>query len=84
MARKPRIHFPGACYHVILRGNRGQDIFFEDDDRSQLLELLQECIGRYKCRVHCYCLIWLKISTGNKFPSIRIERESFHPWPLPH
>ncbi|MFW8602325.1 helix-turn-helix domain-containing protein [Desulfobacterota bacterium M19] len=22
-ARKPRLHYPGACYHVILRGNRG-------------------------------------------------------------
>ena len=28
MARKPRIHYPGAFYHVILRGNGGQDIFF--------------------------------------------------------
>lgn len=27
MARKPRIHFPGAFYHVIARGNRGQKIF---------------------------------------------------------
>ncbi len=23
MARKPRIHFPGALYHVMLRGNGG-------------------------------------------------------------
>jgi len=28
MARKPRIHFAGALYHVILRGNDRQDIFF--------------------------------------------------------
>jgi len=24
MARKPRVHFLGAFYHVIARGNRGQ------------------------------------------------------------
>jgi hypothetical protein len=24
MARKPRLHFPGAIYHVIARGNRKQ------------------------------------------------------------
>jgi hypothetical protein len=24
VARKPRIHYPGAVYHVILRGNAGQ------------------------------------------------------------
>jgi len=28
MARKPRIHIPGGLYHVMLRGNGGQDIFF--------------------------------------------------------
>ena len=27
MARKPRIHFPGALYHVIFRGNAGQQVF---------------------------------------------------------
>jgi putative transposase len=26
MSRKPRIHFPGAVYHVILRGNAGYTI----------------------------------------------------------
>jgi len=26
MARKPRIHIPGRVYHVMLRGNGGQDI----------------------------------------------------------
>lgn len=57
MARKPRIHFPGACYHVILRGNGGQDIFFEKNDRFQFLALLQEGINRYKCRIHSYCLM---------------------------
>jgi len=30
MARKLRINYPGAVYHVILRGNAGDPIFFED------------------------------------------------------
>ena len=29
MARKPRLYFPTALYHVILRGNARQDIFFD-------------------------------------------------------
>jgi len=33
MARKPRLHYPGAFYHVMLRGNGGQEIFFSEDDR---------------------------------------------------
>ena len=32
MARKPRVHFPGALYHVISRGNQRQDIFLDDQD----------------------------------------------------
>ncbi len=32
MARKSGIHFPGAFYHVIARGNRGQKIFRDDQD----------------------------------------------------
>ncbi len=30
MARKPRLHVPGGVYHVMLRGNGGQEIFFSD------------------------------------------------------
>jgi putative transposase len=45
MARKPRIHFPGAFYHVMLRGNGKQNIFFADDDRYRFYLFLQEGIG---------------------------------------
>lgn len=55
MARKPRIHFPGAVYHVMLRGNSGQAIFFGDQDHSHLYELLQEGIARFGHRVHAFC-----------------------------
>jgi hypothetical protein len=33
MARKPRLHVPGALYHVMLRGNAQQDVFFDLQDR---------------------------------------------------
>jgi len=32
MARKPRIHIPGGFYHVMLRGNGGVDVFFNEED----------------------------------------------------
>jgi putative transposase len=57
MARKSRIHFPGACYHVILRGNGGQDIFIDEQDRSRFFFLLQEGEERYRHRIHAYCLM---------------------------
>lgn len=57
MARKPRIHYPGALYHVMLRGNGGADIFFDDKDRFRFFLFLQQVIERYGCRVHAYCLM---------------------------
>ncbi len=55
MARKPRIHIPGGVYHVMLRGNAGQDIFFEDQDRYHLYLLIQEGVERFGHRIHGFC-----------------------------
>ncbi|MBJ6726008.1 transposase, partial [Geomesophilobacter sediminis] len=57
MARKHRLHYPGAYYHVILRGNAQQDIFFSDKDRYRFYLLLQEGIERYGCSIHAFCLM---------------------------
>ncbi len=57
MARKPRIHVPGGFYHVILRGNGGQDIFNDDSDRHYMIDLLAEGTERFGFRVHGYCLM---------------------------
>lgn len=57
MARKPRIHIAGGCYHVILRGNGGQDIFYEDTDRTKFFLLLQEGTVRFCFRLHGFCLM---------------------------
>ena len=57
MARKPRIHIPGGIYHVMLRGNGGQSIFFTDDDRYRLFLLLQEGIIRFEHRIHGFCFM---------------------------
>ena len=55
MARKPRIHIPGGFYHVILRGNDGQDIFFSDQDQNYFEKLVQNGIDRFKHRIHAFC-----------------------------
>jgi putative transposase len=68
MARKPRIHYPGAVYHVILRGNAGDPIFFDDRDRYRLYLFLQYAIEKFGCRIHGFCLmtnhIHLVMQTG--------------------
>jgi len=55
MPRRPRIHVPGAFYHVTLRGNHRQDIFFCDDDRRLLNTIVAEVVDRLGARVHAYC-----------------------------
>lgn len=55
MARKPRIHLPGGLYHVMLSGNAGQDIFFDDEDRYHLYLLFQQGVERYSHRIHGFC-----------------------------
>ena len=57
MPRKPRLHLPGGLYHVILRGNDRQDIFFEDEDRMVFYRLLEEGTRRFAYRVHAFCLM---------------------------
>ena len=42
MARKLRIQYPGAIYHVMIRGDRREAIFEVDQDRERLLETLTE------------------------------------------
>ncbi len=57
MARKPRLHYPGAVYHVILRGNGNQQIFLDDTDRTRFLLLLQEGCEKFGHKIHAYCLM---------------------------
>jgi putative transposase len=42
-------------YHVTLRGNHRQDIFFVPADRRRLSELLAEATARFNARLHAYC-----------------------------
>ena len=55
MPRAPRIHAPGALYHVTLRGNHRQHIFFQPDDRRLLTGMVTEAIGKCGAHVHAYC-----------------------------
>ena len=57
MPRKPRLHFPGAFYHVMLRGNAGDPIFSDDRDRYRLYLILQCAVEKFHCRIHAFCLM---------------------------
>jgi putative transposase len=57
MPRKPRIHYFKAFYHVMLRGNHRQNIFFVDNDRAQFCQYLAEACQFYDCKIHLFCLM---------------------------
>ena len=46
MARKLRVEYPGAIYHVMNRGDRREAIFKDDADRKRFLETLAEACGK--------------------------------------
>ena len=61
MARKLRIQYPGALYHVMNRGDRREDIFLDDHDRKAFLTTLGQACEKTGWQVHAYCLM------GNHF-----------------
>jgi putative transposase len=52
-----RIQFPGALYHIVNRGDRGEAIVHDDIDREQFLTTLTEAVAKTGWRVHAYCLL---------------------------
>jgi putative transposase len=74
MARKPRVHYPGALYHAILRGNSGQTIFFDDNDRTRFYLLIQEGVERFGHRIHAFCLMTNHVHLAIQIADISLSR----------
>jgi putative transposase len=74
MARKPRIHTPGAIYHVILRGNARQEIFSDDKDRYRFYEILQKSCERFRHRIHAFCLMTTHVHLETQVGEIALPR----------
>lgn len=57
MARKPRVEFDGAFYHVIVRGNQRRSIFCDDQDRKAYLERVEQYRQRFGFVLYAYVLM---------------------------
>ena len=55
-ARPLRVEFPGACYHVINRGNFRFPVFEEDRDRELILEKLVDFAACFGVQIRAYCV----------------------------
>ena len=57
VARKLRVEYPGAVYHVMNRGDRREPIFKSDQDRVLCLNTLAEACQKTGWQVHAFCLM---------------------------
>jgi len=70
MARKLRVEYPGAIYHVMIRGDQKESIFRDDQDRQRFIHTLAEACRKTGWQVLALCLMpnhfHLVIETGVK------------------
>jgi len=57
MARPWRIQYENAVYHIASRGNGKQNIFLDDTDRKDFLELLKAASERFNLQIFAFCLM---------------------------
>jgi REP element-mobilizing transposase RayT len=57
MARKLRIHYPGAVNHVIVRGNNREAVFREEDDKAKYLFFVAKYQQRYQFNLYAYVIM---------------------------
>ncbi len=57
MPRQSRTVFGGLAHHIAQRGNRRENVFFNDDDRVTYLTWLQEYCAKYGVEILAYCLM---------------------------
>jgi len=57
MARRRRLQFPGAVYHVMARGNRKSMIVDDDDDRRSFMDTFSRAAADHEVRVYSCCLM---------------------------
>lgn len=55
MPRPLRVHVADGIYHVILRGNNRNPIFFSNADRGDWESLIARGVARYDVRLHAFC-----------------------------
>ncbi len=69
MARKPRKKSQSQIYHLILRGNNKNVIFYNDEDRFFLLKRMKKYSEETSIEIYAYCLmdnhVHILIGKGN-------------------
>jgi hypothetical protein len=67
MARKPRVEFEGAFYHVIARGNQRRSIFSDDRHREAYLARIERYRKRYNFIIYGYVPMSIQLTLVSCF-----------------
>jgi putative transposase len=74
MARPLRLQFEGAIYHVMARGNAGQDIVGNDDDRARLRDGLGRVVARFGWELPAFVLMTNHLHLLVRTPGANLAR----------
>ena len=57
MARKARIHYPGALYHIMVRENNGDNVLFEEAQKNKYLNIITTYKQKLGFMLYAYCIM---------------------------
>lgn len=57
MSRKPRIHYMGAFYHVVVRGNNHAYIFNNREKKEEYKKIVSKYKKKYRFKLYAYCIM---------------------------
>jgi len=75
MVRKARVWYPGACYHIMCRGNHRHNIFRDDEDRQVYMYALRQVMESKPFVLLSYCLMTNHVH-------LQIETKDIAPGPI--
>lgn len=78
MSRPLRIEYPGAWYHVMNRGRRGEKIFHDRQDYESFVKVLEESSEMWNIRVAAYCLMTNHYHILLQTPEANVSRSMRH------
>lgn len=78
MARKPRLFVDSEVYHIILRGNDCQNIFYDDSDREFFIQRMYKYSAETGIELYAYCLmdnhVHLLMGKANKNMALFVKK----------
>jgi putative transposase len=74
MARRLRVQYPGAIYHLMARGNGRQDIVCDDADRDRLVDHLGRAAIRCSWHVYAFAIMSNHLHVVLKTPEPNLSR----------